>query len=133
MPNFYKTSAACLKASGTSDLFRKARAVYNSIVKSNRRMAYVRSRYFGGDKVFLDLFWAHLKQKNSAERQRRLMLYPCAIELIRKTTCAPESIHDSGNKYFRFFGTSSDGVNFAVQIKRNSKNQKYFMSVFPLK
>ena len=127
----YKTSASKFSGSSDDELYRKARAVYKSVVRSNRRMAYVRSKYFKGEKVFLDLFWEHLKQKSRGERRRRIALYACAIELIQKTTIAPTEFKRDNEQLYRFYGVSKDGTGFIVQIKRNSKGNKFFMSVFP--
>lgn len=131
MTERYKTTARAFTGSSDKELYHKARAAYNDVVKSNRRMAYVRSRYFKKEKVFLDLFWTHLKQKNRRERRRRIALYACALELIQETRLAPTVFYRNKEQLFRFYGESRDGTYFVVQIRRNVENQKYFMSVFP--
>jgi hypothetical protein len=80
--------------------------------------------------VFLDVFWAHLSQKNAGERRRRVTLFPCAIDLIQHTTYKPEVFVRGNEKFYRFFGESKDGLRFAVQIKQDKKGQRHLMSVF---
>jgi len=81
------------------------------------------------------LFWNHLNEKYRPERKRRLEFYKCAIDLLRNSTCAPESKFNPKDPHeilHRFFGESRDGVIFAVQVRENLRtNNKFFFSVFP--
>ncbi len=125
--------------SGTSysEVYKKAWQVYLTEKKKSRRRAYVRSAYFNKEKIFLDIFWSHLKQKKMKDRFRRLKFYQCAIELLKKCRNHPVTVQDDGNLVdvlHRFYGQTSDGEKFVVQIKENKRNRgKYFVSVFPEK
>lgn len=122
---------------GTShaSVFRSARYEYHKIQKlTPRRQPYVRSRYFSKDKVFVNSFWEHLRQKHPGDQLRRAKLFLCAIDLIRNTKHWPEIVTDktSGTQLYRFFGKTNEGQIFCVQIKHNIKtDRKDFMSVFP--
>lgn len=134
----YKSSCYQLSGSSADELMKKARQEYHLIQKRTpRRQAYVRSRYFTKDKVFINQFWDHLNQKNRQDKVRRLRLYICAIDLIRHTTDAPETMQNPNNSdesLHRFTGNTADGKVFYVQIKENKKNnRKDFISVFPAK
>lgn len=125
----------CGKLAGTSfqELVKAARREYHLIEKRNpRRRAYVRSQFFKHDKIFLDQFWEHLNQKNLGDKERRIALYSCAIDLMRHTAAQPEVVHEGKAKFYRFRGLTKDGQLFCVQILENPKSgRKYFISVFP--
>jgi len=95
----------------------------------------VRSAYFGNNKIFLGLFWAHLDQKNWNDRFRRLKYFPCAIDLIKYSTFAPSSKQNPNKSteiLHRFNGLTNRNEPFVVQIKEDkSSDQKWFLSVFP--
>lgn len=115
-----------------------ARREYHAIQKlTPRRVPYVRSSYFTKDKVFLNTFWEHLRQKHPADQTRRLKLYAAGLDLIRYTREAPDTIFskdDLDNMLHRFHGVTRDGYLFSVQIKQNKRTgRKDFMSVFPEK
>lgn len=117
---------------------KHARRIFHTIQKRTpRRQAYVRSRYFAKDKVFVNQFWDHLKPKPRPDKVRRLKLYTCAIDLIRSTTIPPETRqnpNDAQELLHRFAGETQDGVLFYVQVKEHKRNgRKDFMSVFPAK
>ena len=117
------------------DLVRDAREIYNQIVRRTKRNPYVRSKYFKNSKVFLNVFWNHLAQKNPSDRKRRLRFFPCAIDLLRNTTYEPDMVlnpNKTSEILYRFHGKSADGASFTVQVKRdNRSDNKFFMSVFP--
>ena len=126
------------KLTSHSQLLREARKQYHIIQKRTpRRQPYVRSKYFTKDKIFINEFWEHLKQKHPGDQVRRLQLYECAIDLIRNNTASPETIFSNNNKEIalhRFTGVTHDGVLFCVQIKEVKRtNRKDFMSCFPSK
>lgn len=113
----------------------KARHEYHKIQKRTpRRKAYIRSAYFSKDKIFINQFWDHLKQKRPNDRLRRVKYYLCALDLIRHATSSPETIIEKtlDTQLHRFTGKTKDGEVFFVQIKHNIKTgRKDFMSVFP--
>lgn len=118
-----------------SELYPPARKLYNQIKAQTKRQPYVRSAYFGKDKVFIELFWVHLNQKNRKERNKRLKYYGAGIELLRKTRQQPTSKKNPNKPnetLHRFGGVTSGGDLFYIQVKENTKTKrKDFMSVFP--
>jgi hypothetical protein len=136
--NFYHSTAHQLPGTSTDELMKLARREFHTAQKRTpRRQAHVRSRYFTKDKVFINQFWDHLDQKNRQDKVRRLKLYTCALDLIRNTTVAPQTMQNPNNAdeiLHRFSGKTANGTVFYVQIKENKKNnRKDFMSVFPAK
>lgn len=136
MTELYKSKLGKLPGSSHGEVLRLARQEYHSIQKRTpRRQAYVRSHYFKRDKVFVNQFWDHLKQKRGGDQLRRLKLYSCAIDLIRNTSCSPDTIFnrdDMNISLHRFYGITKDGEAFSVQIKQDKRTgRKDFMSVFP--
>jgi hypothetical protein len=114
-----------------------ARREFHSIQKRTpRRQAYIRSKYFNKDKIFINQFWDHLSQKVREDKRRRLRFYACGIELIKNTAYSPETTQNPNNAdelLHRFGGMTASGQLFYVQIKENKKNdRKDFMSVFPV-
>ena len=128
----------CSKLTGTSyrEVNKKAQAIYREIKSKTKRRPYVRSEYFNKEKIFLDLFWQHLWEKeNLYDKLRRLKYFPCAIELIQKTRFDPELRKDPENRkvlLYRFAGSTRDNEPFFVQIKEDLKTKKkFFISAFP--
>jgi hypothetical protein len=124
--------------SGTSypEVMAAARREYHLTQKRTpRRVPYVRSRYFTKDKVFLNAFWDHLKQKHPSEQTKRLKFYLAALDLLRNTTYESDSVIEKNNPevfLHRFSGQTQDGQYFYVQVKDNRRSgRKDFMSVFP--
>lgn len=136
MPAVYQSKQSKLSGSSHAEVLRKARQEYHMIQKRTpRRQAYVRSSYFKRDKVFVNQFWDHLKQKRAGDQLRRLKLYACAIDLIRNSSQSPDTIFSNEDKNIllhRFYGITKDGESFSVQIKQDKRtDRKDFMSVFP--
>ena len=132
----YKSKLSQYPGSSYEELVRQARIDYHAIHRlTPRRKPYIKSKYFGKEKVFVNLFWEHLNQKSRNDRRRRLKLFACAIDLIRNSREKPEIIHEAGRPkeiFYRFQGASNDNKLYVVQIKENKKTKrKYFMSVFP--
>ena len=133
--NLYQANKTQLGGTSYAEVMKNAHKTYNEVKRLTRRQSYVRSAYFNRDKVFINIFWNHLAQKRAADQVRRARLLPAAIELLRHTQIAPETIIE--NKYandilFRFSGITNDGVKFYVQVRQNKKTgRKDFMSVFP--
>jgi len=133
---YYKTRANKLPGTHSDRLVKKAFDQYKDISSKSKRRPYIRSAYYNKEKIFLSIFWQHLHQKNLRDKARRLALFPCAIELLEKTKCAPttkKNPNKKGELLHRFAGSTPDNEIFFVQIKEDKKTkQKYFISVFPL-
>lgn len=117
-------------------IYRKAWQIYLTERKKSKRRAYIRSAYFKKDKIFLDIFWSHLKEKRMTDRVRRIRLYRCALKLLKKSKNHPITVQDNDMESIlhRFYGIANDGQRFVVQIKENKRNDaKYLLSVFPEK
>ncbi len=116
----------------------KARLYFQALQKRNaRRQPYVRSKFFYGDKVFINIYWNHLVQKRKSEQLKRSRLLPAALDLLRNATISPtilQNYSDKQHKYFRFKGRTKDGTIFYVQVRQNLRtDRKDFMSAFMAK
>lgn len=125
--------------SGTDfeEVYPHARKLFNKIKAQTKRQPYVRSTFFSRDKVFIELFWVHLNQKNRRERNNRIKFYAAGIELLRNTRQQP-TIKKNPNKsneiLYRFAGMTPNGELFYIQIKENNKTKrKDLLSIFPAK
>lgn len=130
----YQTKAKKLPGTSYGEVMRNAFAVYDEIKKKTKRRPYIRSAYFNRDKVFLDYFREHLFQKLPKERTRRLRFFKAACELARDSKLGPIEKTESFEKkevLYRFSGLSAEKEVFFVQIKKDKKGNKYFMSCFP--
>lgn len=132
----YKVKSKKLPGTNYSEVNKKAFALYSKIKKRSKRRAHIRSAYFKKDKIFLSLFWHHIKDKlDLKDKTRRLKYFPCALELIRNSHFDPASKENVDRKseiLHRFMGVTSENEVFFVQIKENKRNgQKYLISVFP--
>jgi hypothetical protein len=127
----YKSKYDIITGSTRDEIIPKARKIYNEIAKTTKRNPYIRSAYFKKEKVFLKMFWEHLFQKSAGERTRRARYYQAALDLIRNTKCEPDIVKIDSETRYRFYGQTTLGANFVVQIKQNRRNNKYHMSVFP--
>lgn len=108
------------------------------IKRKSKRRTYVRSAYFNKNKIFLDLFWQHLFDKEKwQDRFRRLKYFGCAIELIQESRFAPKSKENPNNPseiLHRFYGSTAEKDAFYVQIKEDKRTgQKFLISTFPEK
>jgi len=136
MIKLYKTKAKKLPGTHWHQVNKKAFSQYKNIKIKSKRRPYIRSAYFGKEKIFLGLFWQHLHEKaNIRDKTRRLRYFPCAIELIQNSRIKPTAkISKEESKIYlhRFAGITPDKKRFFVQIKENTKNhQKWLISVFP--
>lgn len=133
----YKTKTKKITGKNYPDLYKKALNFYKQIKNKTKRRPYIRSAYFKKDKIFLEIFWQHLHQKNWRDRKRRIRYFPCAIELIKNSHIDPiskDNPNDKSEILHKFSGITPDKNTFCVQIKENKQtNQKYFLSVFPEK
>lgn len=133
----YKTKIRKLRGTNFHEVRKKAFTIYKALKTQTRRKTYVRSAYFKKEKIFLDLFWGHqFERKNFADLMRRIKLYPCALELIRKSRFEPtskENVDKPSEILHRFTGATSENEIFFVQIKENKRSgKKWFISVFPI-
>lgn len=73
-------------------------------------------------------------QKHPKERRKRLKFYKVALDLLRHSQIAPDTIFrtdDLNIMLHRFYGATKDGVYFCVQVKEDKRTgRKDFMSVF---
>jgi len=133
----FRTKSKKLTGTNYSELNKKAYCIYSQIEKRSKRRPYIRSKYFNKEKIFLGLFWHHLKDKlNHKDKIRRLKYLPCALELIKNSRLNPTSKENPDRRseiFHRFVGLTTDDEIFFVQIKENkNNNQKYLISIFPL-
>jgi hypothetical protein len=130
---YYQSKYGKIAGSNYKDVLSEARKIYAVYTKRTKRNPYARSKYFGKDKVFLNVFWTHIMQKRINERTKRLKLYRVALDLIENTHLKPETKpnpNDRNELLHRFHGKSNDGIIFYVQIKEDLKTgNKFFMSV----
>lgn len=132
----YQSKFRRLPGSNYKEIYSVALRIYKRIKSKTKRKPYIRSAYFKKDKIFLDYFWQHLRQKNLKDRFRRLRYYQCALDLVRNSRIEPTSkqnVDRSSEILHRFVGLTKDKEIFFVQISEDKKtDQKHFMSVFPL-
>lgn len=133
----YKSKAKQIPGSSYDEVCKYARKEHQKIEKLTKRNAYVRSKYFDKDKIFLANYWTHVMQKNRKKRTKSLKLYNAAIDLLRNTHNPPETIFDKQNMSIllhRFYGITKDGIEYCVQVKQDKRTgRKDFMSVFDKK
>jgi hypothetical protein len=129
----YQCKTGLLPGHNYAAILKKAWQIYNTLAGKTTRRAHIRSAYFGNEKIFLDNFWPHLKQKSQTDQKRHLKFLKCAIELIKYSRHKPifeqrDSV--KGQALYRFLG-SVNGRMFVVQIKEDLKrDQKFLMSAF---
>ncbi|MEW6610518.1 MAG: hypothetical protein AB1352_02750 [Patescibacteria group bacterium] len=132
----YKTKTRKLPGTHWRQVSKKAFGLYKEIKSKTKRRPYVRSAHFNKQKIFLELFWHHLHEKeNIGDKTRRAKYFPCAIELIRDSRLEPISKRNPNRRseiLHRFIGITPDNERFFVQIKEDENTgQKWLMSVFP--
>lgn len=131
----FKTKSVALPGSNYKEISKKAFGLYNGIRRKTKRRPYVRSAYFNKQKIFLQLFWNHLGDKNFRDRTRRLKFFPCALELIENSRYDPKTIQTierPSELLHRFAGQTKNGQTFLVQIKEERRSgEKWLTSIFP--
>lgn len=132
----YQTSVSKIKGSDFKEVHKKAFDLFLQIKKKSKRKPYIRSKYFHKQKIFLQLYWEHLFEKeNWRDRLRRVKLYAAAIEMLQLSDYEPitrESLQKKGEIFYRFGGISAEGDYFFVHIKEDKKRkQKFLISIFP--
>ncbi len=132
----YQTKSSKLPGTHYLEIYKIAESFYKVIKSKTKRRPYVRSKYFNNEKIFLELFWRHLHEKNLWERQRRLKFFNVAIELLKNSKCEPIMTINLNNKsetLYRFGGITTNREVFVVQLKESKKSgQKWLMSAFPV-
>jgi hypothetical protein len=133
-PKYYQSKCEKLRGSNEREVFSQAREIFNTYQR-RRRQPYIRSRYFDGQKVFLSMFWQHLNEKGPADRRRRIVFLAAAFDLIKNSTVKPfmEPQARPSSEYYRFYGKTKSCDKFCVQIMKDKKNNRYFMSCFPVR
>lgn len=134
--DIFKTKSKKLPGTHWRQVSKKAFSIYQEIRKKSKRRPYVRSAYFDKEKIFLEIFWRHLHEKeNIRDKTRRVKYFSCAIDLIQNSKIKPiskENPNRKGEILHRFAGTTPDKEHFFVQIKEEKRtNEKWLMSVFP--
>ncbi|QQR83690.1 hypothetical protein IPJ72_00545 [Candidatus Peregrinibacteria bacterium] len=133
--NTYLSRKTLIPGTNDQEVYKKAILIYRRLIAHTKRRPYVRSAYFGNQKIFLNYFWQHLWQKNWKDRTRRLKLFACAIDLIKHSkflTSTKINPNNHSELLHRFFGKSRGGESFVVQIKENITNgEKHLISIFP--
>jgi hypothetical protein len=123
---FYQSKLAAISGDDYGVVERQARKLHKSIASKSKRRAYIRSSYFGSEKIFIDTFWEHLNQKTRNDRKRRLRYYPCAIDLLVNSRLEPdvkEHPNKNGNLVYRFYAKDISGAEFIVQVNSDSRTK----------
>jgi len=120
-------------------LMKIALRIYRNLEAKTRRTVYVRSSsksYFQGQKIFLNLYFPHLKQKSPRIQVERLKFFEAGLDLVKNTPYEP-TIKSNPNKpseqVMRFWGETRGGKKFCVQVRVNKRGNHYLMSTFPVK
>jgi len=119
----YKTKIKQLSGTDFKEIRKKSTGFYNEIKRQTKKKPYVRSKYFKKEKIFLELFWGHLFEKNYWDQTRRMKLFPCAIELIRNSDFAPvskENVDKPSEILHRFAGITATNDCFLSRSKRTN-------------
>ncbi len=132
----YRCKTAPLSGHRFVDIMPQARRVFRTLQKQTKRRPYVRSEYFHKDKIFFDFFWQHMQQKLPSDRARRLIYFPCALEVLRNSRHDPETyidIRSPGIIKHRFVGITPGGQRFGVVIHEDRKtNKKQLLTIYAL-
>lgn len=133
--NIYQTTKSKIPGTSFKEVYSDALLSFKKIKNRTKRTPYIKSKYFKGQKIFINIFWQHLFDKREKERTRRLKYFDCGIDLIRNTSFDPET-KDNPNKkselLHRFLGITKTKEKFFVQIKQDKKGErKDLMSIFP--
>ncbi len=136
--NVFKSKIGLVSGTSYAEVIAAVRREYHVIQKRTpRRQPYIKSKYFRKDKIFINQFFEHLNQKNSADRLRRLKFFSSAIDVIRNCPIAPVAMQNpskADETLYRYNAITKEGMSFAVQIRENKiSKRKDFMSAFPTK
>jgi len=118
----YKTKTKKLSGTDFREVNRKAHEIYARIKKKSKRRPYVRSAYFKKEKIFLELFWKHLYEKeNFRDKIRRMKYFGCAVELIQESHFNPiskKNLHKSGEILLGFTASRRTMNCFAFRSRK---------------
>lgn len=84
----YNCKSRLIPGHNFKEISKIAWRIYNGLNPKSKRRPHVKSAYFS-EKIFLDNFWPHLKQKSPSDQIRRLRYFECALELIQKSKGKP--------------------------------------------
>lgn len=131
----YRSKLVKIPGRSYIDVERKARQLHNKYARTTKRNPYIKSVYFGRDKIFINLYWTHLNQKSRVDRKRRLKFYAAAIDLLQYTRFDPLERPNPNAKQetvYRFAGMTANNELFYVHVKRDDRTgNKHFISAFP--
>lgn len=132
---YYRSSKHKLPGTNFKEVNKSAQLIFKQLKSRTKRTPYIRSKYFKKEKIFLNLFWEHLHQKQEKDRTRRLKFYGCALDLIKNCTLNPitrENFQKKDELLHRFYGKSINREKFVVQIKENKRTKrKDLISIYP--
>ncbi len=133
--NVHTTKSKEFSGTQYKRVWKQAWGYYRIIKKKSKRRPYIKSEYFDKRKIFLTIFWSHIKEKRVGDRMRRLKFYACAVEVLKSSKVKPRKMFnkEDGSYLYRFYGKTYTGKSFAVQVKENRNKQLYLISVFPQK
>jgi hypothetical protein len=77
-PKYYQSKYDKLSGNSYRELIHKAHAIANSYNPNPKRKAYIRSKYFNGDNIFLEYFWQQISNVSFPALKRKAP--QCSIE-----------------------------------------------------
>ncbi len=132
---YYRSSKHKIPGTNFKEVNKSAQLIFKQLKSRTKRTPYIRSKYFKKEKIFLNLFWEHLHQKQEKDRTRRLKFYDCTLDLIKNCTLNPitrENFQKKDELLHRFYGKSINQEKFVVQIKENKRTKrKDLISIYP--
>lgn len=132
---YYQTKEYLISGTNYKEIKKKVDTIFKKIVGKTKHQPYVRSTYFLKQKVFFNIFWVHLFDKQYSFRAERLKYFNASVELIKCSRNYPTTIENPNKNselLHRFYGTTKEKRKFIVQIKEVKRTGKlYLVSVFP--
>lgn len=133
--NYYQTKSSLISGSNYKEIKKKVDEIFSKIERRTKRQPYIRSAYFSKQKIFFNIFWRHLFDKQYSFRAERLRYFNATIELLQNSRNHPTTV-DNPNKnsesLHRFYGLTREKYKFIVQVKEIKRTRKlYLISVFP--
>jgi len=132
--HYFPVKSTKLSGAGSDkEILKRASDYFRALMCRTKRQPYIRSAYFGKQKIFFTYFWKHLYQKPPRQRKEKVLFLPCAIELVQKSRNTPTSKPNPNKKselLYRFYGVTRNKEKFYVQVKENvNTKRKEFMSI----
>lgn len=135
MEKYFQTKSGLLPGTSYKEIYKNSQKLFAQIKGKSKRKPYIRSIFFDKRKVFFDYFWEHLMQKRQIDRRRRLKFLSPTLELVKNTRIKPTSKPNPNKKseiLHRFYGQTSGGEKFYVQIKEHKPSKTLqLMSILP--